>query len=168
MITSRQAENSLKTLLPLAGLLFSGCLAALPANDSLAVEQACVISETQAVPIEIEIARSARERSRGLMERQTLSQDAGMLFVYNEERDADHSFWMYRTLIPLDIAYMDKNGTIRAIRQMQPCPTDKGRNCPTYAAGVPFYLALEMNHSYFERQGFGVGDRLSLEASDCR
>lgn len=168
MITSRRAGNSLKALVPLAGLLFSGCLAALPANDSLAVEQACLISENQAVPLDIEIARSARERSRGLMERQTLAPDAGMLFVYNEERDAEHSFWMYRTLIPLDIAYMDKAGTIRAIRQMQPCPPEKGRDCPTYAAGVPFHLALEMNHGYFQRRGFGVGDQLSMDASDCR
>lgn len=163
-------RRRLRLLLPVMGLMFSGCLAALPGNNRLPVEEACLISTPgeQATPINIEIARSTGERSRGLMDRETLAPDAGMLFVYNEERNADHSFWMYQTLIPLDIAYLDQKGTIRAIRQMQPCPSDLGRDCPTYEAGVPFHLALEMNQGYFQSRGFEVGDRLSLEPSDCR
>lgn len=148
--------------------LFSACLAALPDNDSLPVQQACLISDTQTIPITLEVARSADERSRGLMERTELAADAGMLFVYSTQRRADHGFWMYRTLIPLDIAYMDRNGIIGAIHQMTPCPSDRGRDCPTYPAGVPFYLALEMNHGFFESHGLKAGDRLSLEPSDCR
>ncbi|MCL7944617.1 DUF192 domain-containing protein [Marinobacter sp. ATCH36] len=161
-------EYSLMVVLALMALLFSGCLAALPDNKSLPVQQACLISAEQAVPITVEIAKSSDERSRGLMEREILAEDAGMLFVYSGERRADHGFWMYRTLIPLDIAYMDRRGVIRAIRQMTPCPSSQGRDCPTYRAGVPFYLALEMNLGYFESRGIEVGDRLSLEPSDCR
>lgn len=161
-------QRTLMIGLPLVGMLFSGCLAALPGNDSLAVEKACLISGKKALPITIEIASNSRERSRGLMERESLPADAGMLFVYSKERDAKHGFWMYRTLIPLDIAYLDRNGIIRAIRQMQPCPAELGRNCPSYPAGVPFYLALEMNHGYFENRAFSVGDRFSLDPSDCR
>ena len=155
-------------LLPLVGLLFSGCLAAVPGNESLPVKQACLISAEQAIAITIEIARSPAERSHGLMERETLAEDAGMLFVYNDQRKADHGFWMYQTLIPLDIAYLDRDGTIRAIHQMSPCPPDQGRDCPVYEAGVPFYLALEMNQGYFDNHGLEVGDQLSLEPSDCR
>ncbi len=164
----RALVYSLRTLVPLTGLLFSGCLAALPDNASLPVEQACLISGGETHPITLEVARSSDERSRGLMERETLAPDAGMLFVYSSQRRADHGFWMYRTLIPLDIAYMDRNGIIRAIRQMPPCPSEQGRDCPSYPAGVPFYLALEMNQGYFESRGVKVGDRLSLEPSDCR
>ena len=91
-----------------------------------------------------------------------------MLFVYSNQRRADHGFWMYQTLIPLDIAYLDRNGVVLSIHQMAPCPPDQGRDCPVYPAGVPFYQALEMNQGYFERRGFDVGDRLSLEPSDCR
>lgn len=160
--------RSLRAIFPLVALLFSGCLSALPDNQSLPVEQACLISDTQAIPVTLEIVRSPEERSRGLMDRDTLAADAGMLFVYSNPRRADHGFWMYRTLIPLDIAYMDRNGTIGAIRQMAPCPSDQGRDCPTYPAGVPFSLALEMNQGYFESRGIAVGDRLSLEPSDCR
>mgnify|MGYP005842288973 CR=1 FL=1 len=159
---------SLIVLLPIAVLLFSGCLAALPDNDSLPVKKACLLSTDQALPISLEVATSTAERSRGLMEREALAPNAGMLFVYSNQRRADHSFWMYRTLISLDIAYMDRDGTIRAIRQMAPCPSDQGKDCPRYPAGVPFHLALEMNQGYFENRGFEVGDRLSLEASDCR
>ncbi len=159
---------SLRGLLLLVGLLLSGCVAALPHNNSLPVKKACLVSRDQALPITLEIARSAAERSRGLMERESLAPGAGMLFVYSNQRRADHGFWMYRTLIPLDIAYMDRDGTIRAIRQMPPCPPEQGKDCPTYPAGVPFHLALEMNQGYFESRGFEVGDRLSLEASDCR
>lgn len=170
----RKPARSARSILPFTALLtlmaplFSGCLSALPDNDALPVKQACLISDTQAIPIILEIARSSEERSRGLMERTELAADGGMLFVYSNQRRADHGFWMYRTLIPLDIAYMDRNGVIGAIHQMAPCPSDQGRDCPTYPAGVPFYLALEMNHGYFESRGIEAGDRLSLEPSDCR
>ncbi len=159
---------SLRILVPLMGLLFSGCLAALPDNESLPVEQACLISGAETHPITLEVAKSSDERSRGLMERETLAPEAGMLFVYSNQRRADHGFWMYRTVIPLDIAYMDRNGIIRAIHQVPPCPSEQGRDCPSYPAGVPFYLALEMNQGYFESRGVTIGDRLSLEPSDCR
>jgi uncharacterized membrane protein (UPF0127 family) len=166
---ARLAMNPiLRWSLPLLGLVFSGCLAALPGRQSLTAEQACLISTKQALPITIEVARTSAERSSGLMGRETLAESAGMLFVYSNECSADHSFWMYQTLIPLDIAYLDREGTIRAIRQMDPCRSDQGRNCPTYEAGVPFHLALEMNQGYFEDQGLKIGDRLSLRSSDCR
>lgn len=158
----------LNGLLLTSSLLFSGCLVALPDNDSLPVKQACLESTDRTESIRVEIAESPGERSRGLMGRKSLPADAGMLFVYSDQRQADHGFWMYQTLIPLDIAYLDRNGVIRAIQQMAPCPSDQGRDCPTYPAGVPFYQALEMNRGFFESRGFDVGDRLSLEPSDCR
>jgi uncharacterized membrane protein (UPF0127 family) len=157
-----------RALLVFPALLFSGCLAAVPDNDALPVEQACLISTGQAVPITVEVARTSAERSRGLMGRERLAADAGMLFVYTNQRRADHGFWMYRTLIPLDIAYLDRDGVIGAIRPMVPCRSDQGRDCPTYEAGVPFHLALEMNLGYFENHDIDVGARLSLEPSDCR
>lgn len=168
LMTRLLRECGFRALLPLVALLFSGCLAALPGNNTLPVEQACLVSGDRTVPITVEIARSSDERSRGLMGREELAADAGMLFVYTSQRRADHGFWMYRTLIPLDIAYLDRQGTIQAIRQMTPCTSDDGRHCPTYRAGVPFHMALEMNRGYFENQEIGVGDRLSLDSSDCR
>ncbi|NMT63637.1 DUF192 domain-containing protein [Marinobacter orientalis] len=164
----RSLALSLRVIASLTALLFSGCLAAFPDNDPLPVQQACLITTEGAIPVTLEMAKSPQQRSRGLMEREYLAPDAGMLFVYRDQRRADHGFWMYRTLIPLDIAYLDHDGIIRAIRQMPPCPQAQGRDCPTYPAGVPFYRALEMNHGFFESRGIEEGDRLSLEPSDCR
>lgn len=165
---ARGPLSRFRLLFPLLGLLFSSFLVARPDTGSLPVTQACLISAEQAIPITIEIARTPAERSRGLMEREWLAPEAGMLFVYRSQRRSDDSFWMYQTLIPLDIAYLDHNGAILAIRQMTPCPADLGKECPTYAAGVPYYLALEMNLGYFESHGFEAGDRLSVDPSDCR
>ncbi len=168
MISIRSSVSSIRLLAPILGLLFSGCLLARPDPGSLPVQQACLVAAEQATPIRIEIARTPAQRSRGLMQRAWLAPDAGMLFVYRDQRRADQSFWMYQTLIPLDIAYLDRDGVILNIRQMTPCPAEQAKDCPTYAAGVPYYLALEMNLGYFDNHGFEAGDRLSLDPSDCR
>ena len=70
-----------------------------------------------------------------------MAPDAGMLFKYREPRSASHGFWMYKTLIPLDIAYLNEDGKIGSIRKMVPCPSASGSGCPTYPAGVPFIEA---------------------------
>lgn len=149
-------------------MLLAGCTAAAGINQGLPVEQACLITADNALPVNLEIARSPEERRQGLMGRERLAEDAGMLFVYASEQRASRGFWMYRTLIPLDIAYLDREGTIRTIRQMAPCPEQRGLDCPAYEAGVPFLSALEMNQGYFRRHDIDVGDRLSRNPSDCR
>nr|CDQ35037.1 hypothetical protein BN993_04505 [Virgibacillus halodenitrificans] len=111
--------------------------------------------------LSVEVARQADERARGLMGRDVLATDAGMLFVYPRRQPPEAAFWMYRTLIPLDIAFLGEAGEIRAIRHMQPCRTSR-EGCPRYAAGEPFRAALEVNAGYFRRHGIEVGDRLPI------
>ncbi|WP_253272886.1 DUF192 domain-containing protein [Halomonas sp. PR-M31] len=110
----------------------------------------------------VEIARTAQERSFGLMERDHLAEEAGMLFIYEEEQSPSSGFWMYRTRIPLDIAFLDKNGEIRAIHSMPSCKSEQAARCPSYPAQVPFQAALEVNAGYFDARGIKVGDRLTL------
>ncbi len=112
--------------------------------------------------LSVEVARQADERSRGLMERDALAPNAGMLFVYARQQPPASSFWMYRTLIPLDIAFLGAEGEIRAIRRMLPCQAASSAECPRYAAKVPFHAALEVNAGYFRRHGIEVGDRLPI------
>nr|WP_298413438.1 DUF192 domain-containing protein [uncultured Halomonas sp.] len=112
--------------------------------------------------LSVEIARTPHERSFGLMERDDLPDDAGMLFVYEREQPSASGFWMYRTRIPLDIAFLSENGEIRAIDTMPPCESEQAARCPSYPAGVPFYTALEVNAGYFDMHGIEVGDRLTL------
>lgn len=66
----------------------------------------------------VEIADTNAKRERGLMFREKLNHDEGMLFVYDEEQFL--SFWMRNTLVPLSIAFIDKNKTIVSIHDMQP------------------------------------------------
>ena len=61
----------------------------------------------------VEVAKTNEEQAEGLMYRLELKQNGGMLFLFNNEKKA--SFWMKNTLIPLDIIFINKNGSINKI-----------------------------------------------------
>jgi uncharacterized membrane protein (UPF0127 family) len=108
--------------------------------------------------VEVEIADSEGERARGLMGRESLDADAGMVFVFPAETSG--AFWMKNTLIPLSIAFYDENGRILRILDMEPCRRDP---CPLYDPGVSYRGALEVNRGAFREWGVGEGDTLTLE-----
>jgi len=120
-------------------------------------------TDRDTIPLRVELAMSGEQRQMGLMERRRLAHDAGMLFVYDSMQPADAGFWMYRTRIPLDIAFIDSTGTIRSIRSMAPCPTDIAQGCPTYAPDARYQYALEVNAGYFARHGLKAGHGLVLQ-----
>jgi uncharacterized membrane protein (UPF0127 family) len=111
----------------------------------------------------LQLAVTSEQKTMGLMERTKLAPNAGMLFVYDSTQPPDAGFWMYRTRLPLDIAFLDSAGVIRSIKQMVPCPTTIAQGCPTYEPGVPYRYALEMNTGYFEQHGVGLGQTLLLQ-----
>lgn len=119
-------------------------------------------TDRDTVSLRIELAMSPEQRQMGLMERRQLAENAGMLFVYDSMQPADAGFWMYRTRIPLDIAFLDSVGTIRSIRSMVPCPTDISEGCKTYAPDARYQYALEVNAGFFARHGVRVGHTLAL------
>ena len=127
-----------------------------------------VASRTDTATLIVELAESREQQTLGLMERRALAEDAGMLFVYPGQQPASAGFWMYRTRIPLDIAFVDDSGVIRAIRAMEPCAADRTAGCPTYEPGTPYRAALEVNRGYFARRGLGVGDRVLLQDTATR
>ena len=102
--------------------------------------------------VRVEIADEPDERERGLMYRDSLPEDTGMLFVYPSERTL--SFWMRNTRIPLDIAYVDQRGVIVDIQTMAP-QSDR-----QYPSAAPAMYALEMAAGWFEEHGVSVGDRI--------
>ncbi|GHD53651.1 MULTISPECIES: DUF192 domain-containing protein [Halomonadaceae] len=114
--------------------------------------------------LEVEVAETVAQRQRGLMGREHLPTSRGMLFRFESEQPAGNAFWMYRTLIPLDIAYIDDQGRIVAINTMQPCESSTPRECPSYPAGVAYHAALEVNAGYFAERGIQVGDCVSVPA----
>lgn len=117
-------------------------------------------TETDTFLVHVEIAESDEQRRTGLMRRESLAADSGMIFLFPREQSADDVFWMFQTLVPLSIAFIDEDGRIGSIRNMEPCPSPYPQYCPYYAAGVRFTSALEVNRGYFARQGIGVGDRV--------
>src|SRR5687767_3219150 len=125
--------------------------------------RARLASASDTMHLRLELAVSGEQRTMGLMERRRLAEDAGMLFVYDSTQPPDAGFWMYRTRIPLDIAFLDSAGVIRAIRSMVPCPTTIAEGCPTYTPGTAYQYALEVNTGYFARHGVAIGHRLLLE-----
>jgi len=102
--------------------------------------------------VTIEVARTFSSRKRGLMFRESLPEDRGMLFVYPEPDKL--SFWMENTKVPLSIAFVDDHGKILQIEDMR--PLDRGSVPSKYEVRY----ALEMNQGWFERAGVAVGDTL--------
>ncbi|MDQ3910520.1 MAG: DUF192 domain-containing protein [Actinomycetota bacterium] len=111
-------------------------------------------SNGQNIEVEVEIADNEAERMKGLMERTELAENAGMLFVFEEEQP--RSFWMKNTLIPLSIAYIDAEERIIDTQDMQPLDETVHRS-----AGPAMY-ALEVHQGFFEERGVEVGDTVEL------
>lgn len=147
----------------LAGLvILGGCRSTGEAAEQLETALLCIQTRNGVQPVVAEKAISAAERRHGLMGRETLPEDHGMLFIYTEPRAPEATFWMYRTYIPLDIAYLGADGTIRAIHKMLPCGGDNADQCPQYPAGVEHLMALEMPLGYFRSHAIRVGHRVVI------
>lgn len=101
-----------------------------------------------------EIADTPELRRRGLMHRDSLPEDHGMLFVYPESRIL--SFWMVNTRIALDIAFINRNGVIVDIQRMDPQSDEQ------HTSREEAMYALEMAAGWFEEHGVEVGDRVEL------
>jgi uncharacterized membrane protein (UPF0127 family) len=112
------------------------------------------------VAVDVEVADSDEERARGLMNRESLPENAGMIFVFAEEHSG--GFWMKDTLIPLSIAFAGADGRILRILDMEPCEADP---CRIYDPAVSYRSALEVNRGAFSEWGVEEGDRLRLETS---
>jgi hypothetical protein len=102
--------------------------------------------------IQAEVAASFQDRAKGLMCRPSMPTNAGMLFVF---RDVErHCMWMRNTLIPLSVAFVDEQGVIVSIHDMQPQSDD------SHCAAGPARYALEMNQGWFEKRGIKAGAKL--------
>lgn len=102
--------------------------------------------------IQAEVASTPQTRERGLMQRTRLCADCGMLFVFDEA--AKHGFWMQNTPLPLSIAFINAQGIIINIADMQPNTTTIH-----LAQGDALY-ALEMNRGWFAKRGIKRGDAI--------
>jgi uncharacterized protein len=131
---------------------------------SFRTEQARIVTSTRTTGLRVEIATTANQHALGLMGRAHLPSNLGMLFLFTEPQPATSAFWMFHTLIPLDVAFLNAKGRIMAIQTMTPCKSPDARRCPIYPAFVRYSAALEVNQGYFERHGISVGDCVLVPA----
>lgn len=103
--------------------------------------------------ITAEVADTESTRALGLMYRQHMPDEAGMLFVFEQPKMP--CFWMKNTYIPLSIAFITATGQISSILSMEPERTDP--HCPI----EPILYALEVNQGWFERNGIQAGDKIT-------
>jgi uncharacterized membrane protein (UPF0127 family) len=102
------------------------------------------------------VARTDKERSRGLQSRMFLPRDEAMLFIF--EKNSLYPFWMRKTLIPLDIIWVDENKKIVFISpNTPPC---RNENCPVYTPAQEARYVLEINAGLTKELGIGVGDQV--------
>jgi uncharacterized membrane protein (UPF0127 family) len=106
--------------------------------------------------VNVELARTPEARSRGLMYRESLAPDAGMLFVFDES--TRQSFWMRNTLIPLDMIFIDDTGRIVGIVERAEPQTLTGRG-----VNEPSRYVLEVNGGWSAAHGVAPGDTVKLE-----
>ncbi|MDQ7730356.1 DUF192 domain-containing protein [Halomonas sp. SpR8] len=174
MDPTRRTLLKASLLLPLAALLPMSLLSSFAWGQASTKEMQtlalAIHSEGGPHRLEVEVAETTAQRQRGLMERESLPEERGMLFRFEREQSANNAFWMYRTLIPLDIAFIDGDGRIVAINTMPPCESSSPSDCPSYPAGAAYHSALEANGGYFAERGIKVGDCVSIpdEAGFCQ
>jgi len=100
----------------------------------------------------VEVARTDTDRAQGLMHRRMLPENRGMLFVFPEV--AIHGMWMMNTYIPLSVAFLDQDGVIINIADMEP------HTRANHAAARPAKYALETNQGWFRKRGIKPGARI--------
>jgi uncharacterized protein len=104
------------------------------------------------VKLTAEVADTPESRDTGLMFRDSLPPDHGMLFVFDHPTQAN--FWMKNTKIPLSIGFLDRSGTLLEIRNMQPF-----NETPITSKSERVAYALEVNQGWFEQNHISLGTK---------
>lgn len=120
-------------------------------------------------PFELELALDAIERARGLMFREHIDPQGGMLFVFPD--DARRNFWMKNCLVDMDILFLDRSGMIVRIHEMFAEPLQRENESveayharlKRYPSSAPARYAIELKHGTAKRLGITAGDRIELD-----
>jgi uncharacterized membrane protein (UPF0127 family) len=129
----------------------SGAWAALHPRTNGCGEEPFAEAQVPGEPrLTLELATTPEQHERGLMFRQSMPYDHGMLFIFDRQSNA--AFWMRNTFIPLSVAYIEHDGTILDIQDMQPLTE------VPHPPAQPYWYALEVNQGWYTDNGVGVGD----------
>ena len=108
--------------------------------------------------VNVEIADEYSERQIGLMFREELPENSGMLFIF--ENSNEYRFWMKNTLIPLDVIWISEDMKIVDIQNAVPCVEEP---CEVYRPREKALYVLEVNAGFAEENGIEIGDEVKIE-----
>jgi len=143
------------------GIVILIIIAFMISTDSVNPEALVTFQAEQEVSFKCEVADTTSERSQGLMDRETLAQDAGMLFVFENPQNV--TFWMKNTLIPLDIVFIDESGKVVNIAQANPEPGVADSDLTRYSSDRPVKWVLEVNQGLCANNLIMPGTQISIE-----
>ena len=138
-------------------IFLANCTKNADQNQIKNFNQVLVDNGEKIIKIDAEIADKDEERMNGLMFRENLSENKGMLFVFDNEET--RTFWMKNTLIPLDMIFIGKNLEIVDIKYAVPC---KEEPCTLYTSEKPAKYVLEVNANFTAKNKIKIGDKLSI------
>ena len=107
--------------------------------------------------IELEIASTPEEQMRGLMFRESLEENQGMLFIYDSENMK--KFWMKNTLIPLDMIWVNNDLKIVHIEHAVPCIEEE---CISYTPIAEAKYVIEVNKGFTEKNNININDSIQI------
>ncbi|MBW3001570.1 DUF192 domain-containing protein [Candidatus Woesearchaeota archaeon] len=113
--------------------------------------------EIGGVQVNVELPKTPAEMARGLMHRESLGENDGMLFVF--EQEGKPGFWMKNTLIPLDMIFIDADNKIVDILSAEPCEEDP---CQSYVSKDDAKYVLEVNQGFAQKHNIQIGDEVKL------
>ncbi|HEY4699674.1 MAG TPA: DUF192 domain-containing protein [Nitrososphaerales archaeon] len=117
-----------------------------------------VVVEISGVKIYVEVADNQVKKYEGLMFRDNLGQNDGMIFPFSE--NGKYSFWMSNVKLPLDLIWINDEKTVVDITEnAQPCKVD----CPYITSREPAKYVVEVNGGFANRNGIRIGDKASFE-----
>jgi uncharacterized protein len=105
--------------------------------------------------VAVEMAATEHDQEMGLMHRDSIGPEEGMLFVF--EKTGYRKFWMKNTKFPLDIIYINSEGKITEIIEANPCVEDP---CTIYESTQPARWVLEVNQGYTRSRSISSGDEV--------
>ncbi len=149
-------RRTIKTVIACAVLALAGC----GSKTALDEYYTQVVTLPNGKEIRAEVMTDRTDMMRGMMFRDSLAPDRGMLFIH--DRPDRHTYWMYQVRIPLDIVWMDGNRRIVEISANTPPCKSQASKCPQYGGKEMSQYVLELAGSVAAQHGLRLGDRLAF------